>query len=210
MLLHQAHRLGDRLDGADLVIDQHHRQDGTSVRVAIPTIQQGLQRLDVGDTVGGDRNIHHGEATGRCGRRHGFMLDCGMQDRAGLTGLDGAMQREIERFGAATGEDHVFRPRTQGLADPAARGFHPALRRLPVPVNGGRIAGFAHDLGHQLDHGRSHRRGRVMIQIDPHLSYSAACVSAPALPGLRFRAPVAAPRSRRSSTSSSVMEERKR
>ena len=160
---------GDRLDGADLVVGEHHRDQRGAIG---DQGGQGIGRDDAGaiDAEPADLPAAAGE-----GPR-------GLQDRLVLDGADHEVPpaRRLERFGcaahrqdvslgAAAGEDDLGRIAADEGGHRGARGVEPRLRPLAPAVHAGGVAevlpeGAVHGV---RDRRIDWRRG-VVVEVDRH------------------------------------------
>ena len=165
----------DRLYRADLVVDPHHAGDGDAtpecfVQRILRHAARPVHRKDNFLTP----EVDHGMG----GREHRLVLDGrhGHAERsAAITSRErGADHRQVVRFGAARGEDHLSRLGTQGLGDGPLRLFHPRAGRPSEAVRRGRIAeGIAPQVGeHRLEHLRPYRRRGGIVEIDEALGHA--------------------------------------
>ena len=128
--------LVDRLERADLVVGEHHRDQRDRLRVAL---DGGPQRVDVepGPLVDGQQ-LHLGALVLRPASRSGSSTawcsiarreDAGAARIGVATGPVDALDREVVGLGAARGEDDLARPAVERLGDPLARLLHDAGAR---------------------------------------------------------------------------------
>ena len=103
-----AHQVGHRLNGADLVVGEHQRDEDR------PVVDRGLELLGVDTAVAVDGQRHDLEAELlEVPQRveHGVMLD-GAGDEsvaARLAGPGDALERKVDRLGATRREDDLAR-----------------------------------------------------------------------------------------------------
>ena len=162
----------DRLDGADLVVGPHDRDQRDRAGVG----REGrLERLGVHPAGGVDRQPldHRALVLGQPehGVHHRVVLDRAGQDAAPVRVLAAALpvealDREVVRLGAATGEQDLAGPRPErrgeglaGLLDQPPGG--PAGR-----VQRRRVADVAQPRRHRLDRLGDHRRGRRVVEVE--------------------------------------------
>ena len=164
--------LGDRLDRAELVVDQHDRDDRGV----------GAHRRD--DVGGGDHaravGRHHGQLVALAdqhlgGAQHRGVLDRGDDQVTAARARRRADQAQRIGLGAAAGEQDLRRRRrAQQLRDPLARLLDRARRRRAQRVRRRRVREqVARRARHRLQHfGRRRRRGGV-VQINHRPQYIA-------------------------------------
>jgi len=161
----------DVLDGADLVVGEHHGDQDRLVRERLADL------LDVDDPVGLHGHVRHLEplpleALERVDAR--ALLDDGGDDVVALllVHLGHALEGEVDRLGAARGEDELLRiARADQRGDLGARGVDRALR-LPSErmVAAGRVPELLGEVRqHRLDHARVARRRRLRVHEDRKL-----------------------------------------
>jgi hypothetical protein len=134
--------VGERLDDARLVVDQHHRDDRR------PFVEHGRQRVEVDASVRVRTDGRDAEpvATQR-GRRaeHRLVLDAGRHHAVEPTprtrGLGRPLDRQVVGLAPAAGEDDLARFGTERAGNDLARGFECGLRDPCGTVGTGRIAG---------------------------------------------------------------------
>ena len=160
---------GNRLEGADLVVGPHDRDQGGLLRDCL------VQRIrgDQPAVVDGDLDQVRARRRGQPARRieDGMVLDrTDHQSSAPLGPSPGtvrALDRQVVRLGATGGEDHLggLRPEQRGdllagLLDHPPSGTAGRVQR-------GRVSDDAELGGHRLDRGGHHRGGRRVVEIGP-------------------------------------------
>jgi hypothetical protein len=109
--------LGDRLDGADLVVGVHDRDKG---RVLVDR-RVDLLRVDPAVSVNRhDRDLEAGALQDGAGVQHRFVLNPAGHDVPALGACrpGGALDGEVIGLAAATGEDDLARLGAEDLGDP--------------------------------------------------------------------------------------------
>ncbi len=162
----------DRLEGADLVVGPHHRDQRD--RRGVP-LHGGPQRGDVQAGAGVDRQqldpglLALPQPVQRVEDR--VVLDRGRQD-AGPGGVGrppgpvDALERQVVGLGATGGEHHLTRAAVQGLRDLLARLLHHPARPAPRGVQRAGVADVEQVLRHRLDGRGEHRRGGSVVEVD--------------------------------------------
>ncbi len=119
---------GQRLDGADLVVDEHHRHEGDVV------VERGGQRVEVDDAppVDGHDAARRPRATG-C--EHGVVLDGAAHGRAAPR-AEHAAHREVVGLGAAAREHDLAGLRSRRRSASSLAGVVEGGARLRARARG--------------------------------------------------------------------------
>ncbi len=168
--------LGQGLDGPDLVVDQHHRDEG-HVRA-----EHTSQRVEVDRPVGGRPDLTQldPEALGGTSARpeDGVVLEGRADDRPGwaVTRPEHPEDGKVVGLGASGREDHLARRTAQVEAEQVAGVVEPAAGATCLGVHACRVAlpGLCH-LQPGRHGGRDHGRRGGMVEVGTH---------AASLPGL--------------------------
>jgi hypothetical protein len=160
--------LGDRLEGADLVVGEHDRDEHRLVRDRVAE----LVEVDLPGAV--DRKVRDARLPRPlevpAGVEHGLVLGHLRDHVVALLAieLDHALDRQVVRLGRAARPDDVLRPRPDEPRHLLARGLHRLLGLPPEAVAPARRV--PEDLGevrqHGLEHARVDRRGRMVVHVD--------------------------------------------
>ena len=160
---HGAGDVGHRLQGADLVVDQHDRDDG-GFR---PHRRQ--HRFDRHAAVGAGRHFIELPSLLRQSARRvedGRVLERADHDVAQARGAGGADQSQGIGLGAAAGEDHFRGLGVQQRRDLlASRGQRPGRARAQAVQGGGIGEVLAHGPGHGLDDFGQGLGGRGVVEV---------------------------------------------
>ena len=172
--------LGQRLDGADLVVRQHHRHQYRIMVDGAP------YRLRVNQSVGVHRQVGDAAAVTfqvTAGFQHRRVLDGTGDDVTAATGqrLADTVDGQVVRLTTAAGEDDVFAVRPDQTGDLLAPLAHQGIGLLAVGVDAGGVAVGLSEAGqHCRQYFGTHRRGSGIIKVNPcHLTP----VPAPGVPG---------------------------
>ncbi len=164
--------LVDRLQGADLVVGPHHRDQRDRARVAL---DRRAQRVDVEPGLLVDRQQLDLGALGLAEPvqrvEDGVVLDGGGQD-AGAARVGGAarpvdaLEREVVGLGAAGGEHHLAGPAAERLRDRLARLLDDPPGAPPGGVQRAGVADVEQVRRHRLDGRRDHRGRGSVVEVD--------------------------------------------
>ena len=160
--------LGDRLQGADLVVGEHQRDE---LRV-IGERRRHRRRVD--HAAGAGRHPRHRHPR-RLGERHAGahrrVLEGGDDEMAAEAGAAGdGGEHRVVGLGAGGGEDDLPRPRAEERRHLAARRLHRLARRPPPAVDRRRVAvQLAEPRQHRLAHPRVEGSGGVVVEVASHL-----------------------------------------
>ena len=157
----------ERLDGPDLVVDEHHRDDRGVV------VEGGGQGLEIDDparvdTDHLDREPLLGETVGR--GEHPLVLDGGGDDAVMTAGgppeASDPLDAQVVGLGATAGEDHLSGLGAEHGGDRLPGLFERRLRRLGGAVNPGRVGEATREVRpHGGDRLRAHRRARRVVEV---------------------------------------------
>jgi hypothetical protein len=162
-----ARELGDRLNGADLVVRMHHRDECRVVG------QCGAKRVGREDAAFVDRQ-ERGLPPSPCKRlervEHGLVLDGAgdhMAAAGGLQGLGYASNSQVVSLGPASGEDDLagVRPEKRGHGRPSL--INNRLGPLPEVVHARRVAVFLTKNGcHPVERRGCEGSRGVVVEVD--------------------------------------------
>ncbi len=162
--------LGERLDDARLVVDEHHRDHRRAF------VEHGGERVEVDAPIGVRTDGRDAEAFAtQPGRRpeHRLVLDSGghhpVEPAPRTRRVGRALDCQVVGFAPAAREDDLGRIGAERAGDHLARGLERRLRDPRRAVGTGRVAGrFGQEGQHRGDRGRPHRRRRRVIEIHGH------------------------------------------
>ena len=155
-----------RLDRTDFAIGMHDADQDRAVG------DRRAQHRRIDPAIPVDRQVGHRRAKGFeefAGRQGRGMFDACRDDvAAGATAREeGALDRMIDAFRAAAGEDHLARRTAKQRRDLAARVFNRVAGRAAGPVQGGGVAiGTVEETANRLRHFRRQRCAAVVIEVD--------------------------------------------
>ena len=160
--------LADRLQRADLVVGELDRDDRRPLR------DRGGNLLGVDPAVAIDRQLDDLEAEllevlQRV--EHRVVLDRAGHDSmaAALARPRGALQREVQRLGAAAGEDDLARTRPDRAGDTLMGLVERSARSPAVRVRRRGVAELAaQERQHRLERLRTQRRRGGVVEVDRH------------------------------------------
>ncbi len=192
--MRQGDDLADRLEGADLVVGPHHRDQRHRGGVCR---HGGGERFDVEATFAVHRE-HFDDGALLSGKplkrvQHRVVLDRGGQDAGaarvfGSTGPVDALDGQVVGLGASGGEHDVTGAALQRLRDSFARLLHHAPGPPPGAVQRTGVADLGELSGHCLDRSREHGGRGGVIHVRSAQCHGCTSVRpGPALTGPRGR-----------------------
>ena len=159
--------LGDRLDHADLVVDQHHRdQQHALVELAL---EQSSRSSSPSRPDRQDRQVDAPPRQPFAGVEHCRMLGRDRDDPVAALGrlLDRALERPVERFGRAAGEGDAAAVQADRLLDLLARDLDRGCRLVAPARRRMRVGELLLDpRAHRLRHFGRDRRRRLIVEVD--------------------------------------------
>jgi hypothetical protein len=161
--------LGDRLDGADLVVGVHHRhQRGAIGDQGV----QGIRRDDAGSIDAEPADIPTAAGEGPRGLQDRFVFDGADHEVPPARRLErfgGAAHRENVSLGSTAGEDDLGRIDADEGRRRGARAVEPRFRALPPAVHARRVAEvLAQGAVHGVRDRRIDWRRGVVVEVDRH------------------------------------------
>jgi hypothetical protein len=156
---------GDVLDGSDLVVDGHHRNQDR-----VRTNGAG-DRFRIDQTIGADGNLRYLEPLlfeRASSIEYGMVLEGRDHNVVAVPPelLGGPLDGQVVRLGPPAGEDHFSRTGSNSRGDLLPGVLHYLASPPPVGVHGGGVAEVAlEDREHRLSHLRQHRSRRGIVQI---------------------------------------------
>ena len=165
-LARDARDLGDRLDGPDLVVGVHHRDEHRPRRERPGDVVGVDQAGPVDRYVGHVCAVPLEVAAGLDDRR---VLHRGGHDVRPLPArrLDCSDERGVVRLGTAAGEDDLGRRAAEEPGEPGAGAGDGLSRRRPRPVRARGVAVVLREVRqHRLEHLGGDGRAGVVVQVD--------------------------------------------
>ena len=179
----ERNHLGERLNGAHLVVDPlhgHERGAGCMVR------ELAFKRKHVQRAFPIDGQLDHGYVTTRCEPpsrvQGGVVLHLRGDESAALgirvrRGPHPALDRQVIGLGRSRREDHLRRVGAQGGRDALARVLEPRPRPPARGVKRRWVATLLGGREPRVARGRTHRRRRGVIEVVTHVAIVSGCLT---------------------------------